>query len=307
MVWSRVLEGISRYDAELVGPSPLDPRLVNLKQRKIGTRRLLDVSASKLLRVSWQTELTARLGQQFDLPGLRQATLQTLPVQAYYAVFNSARAFSVVSGENQDRHSQIHTAFATQHLGWTAGAWSVSLTGDPENLNSCTLHPQICTPVSYNPITTIGSHAESVWAALRMTRRWKLRRAREVWLETSKVRTKRGKKFKKLPTGKAKELAADERATTLMDFMYELRCSTNYRSIDEFAIEVSDSEINRFHLGLVELMNTALLLYEAQLSRLVGIDALESELRKWIGDSKQIGAWASEAPNLRFAAIRSAS
>lgn len=44
-----------------------------------------------------------------------------------------------------------------------------------------------------------------------------------------------------LPAQARASLVADLRQSTLLDFVYELRCSTNYRSVDEYAIEVDDT------------------------------------------------------------------
>ena len=69
-----------------------------VSQFTVKNERQFDSSACRLLRVAWQTELTARLGSAFDDPALTRVAMQTLPVNTYYALFNALRALGRVQG-----------------------------------------------------------------------------------------------------------------------------------------------------------------------------------------------------------------
>lgn len=304
---SRVVSGMQAYDMHAAQGATFNDHLANVvAERPFKSRRSMSKAAIAALRVAWQTELAARLGEQLDDPGLRLATLQTLPVQAYYAAFNAGRAFTEVGGNPIAKHARLHEAFAAEHYRRTAGSWAVRLTGDPENVATCTLHPAIGTPVSFNPMTIRTDDADYVWAALRMARRWRLGRAKAAWLASKQHLTKRGQPYKNLPAEAKKALHENERPTSVMDFLYELRCSTNYRSIDEYAVEAPPDMVESFHGGLLHLMNTALLTYEAQIGLYVGGRVLSEHFSVWAKAVGGIGPWATAAGAHRMEAIQEA-
>jgi hypothetical protein len=304
---SRVVLGIQDCDwASAQGVDVREAAAAKLASRPFKARHTISSNAPRLLRVAWQMELAARLGQQLDDPGLRQATLPTLPVQVYYAVFNAARAMTLTAGRPHDAHSKIHEVFAAEHYRRAFGAWSVRLTGDPEHPAASILDPPICVPISFNPMEIRTDDAEYVWAALRMARRWRLERARVRWLGDKKNRTRKGAPYKNLPGTARAELVNAERCTTLMDFTYELRCRTNYRSIDEYSTEVADEDVRRFHDGLMHLMDVGLLCYEGQIALYAGSNALRQEFDAWATGAQSIGSWATESGRARLDALRSA-
>lgn len=272
---TRVTDGIREHDWRSArGEDVREAAARQLASRPYRARHTITPAATKLLRVAWQTELAARLGEQLDDPGLRQATLQTLPVQTYYAVFSAGRAFTHTAGSAKDTHRGIHEAFAAEHHRRAAGAWQVTLTGDPDDIDACELRPAICAPVSFNPMEARDDAAEYVWAALRMARRWRLDRAREQWLGDKRNRTAKGAAYKRLPAGTRQQLVTRDQHTTVMDFLYELRCSTNYRSIDDYAVDIDDDFVRRFHGGLMHLLDLGLLTYEEQIALYAGAGAV---------------------------------
>lgn len=301
---SHVVDGVREYDIATAGLESVHSAAVRVGAgRPFKARKQIEPNAARLLRVAWQTELAARLGDQLDDPGLRQATLQTLPVQAYYAVFSAARAFTIVGGNEVSGHAGIHNAYATQHIRRAGLAMGTTLTGDPKNPDTCTLTPPICEPTAFNPIQAGHPPADLVWAALRMARKWKYETRRDSWLADPTHRTKRGLPYTRLPAGARAEILGSLRCTTMLDFMYELRCSTNYRSIDEYSAEVEDEHVVAFHGGLLHLMDMGLLTYEAQVSLYSGSKALKNEYLDWSKRVANVGSWASEAGEARIAAI----
>jgi len=97
-----------------------------------GPHRALDREASRLLRIAWHTELAARVGDEFDDPTLRRAAAQTLPVQAYYAVFSAARRSAGSPARRPTPTGRLHDEFESQRVRRAAGRWAVTLAGDPE-------------------------------------------------------------------------------------------------------------------------------------------------------------------------------
>ena len=301
---SRVLNGVRGFDAGIAVDLDLrDVAAREIAAKPFGAAKPIPSKAAGLLRVAWQTELAARLGEQLDDPGLRLATLQTLPVQAYYAIFSAARALTHTANAPRDTHTAIHNAYAGEHRRRTVGSWSVQLSGDPEDLRTSALSPPICDPVSFNPMEVRENDAEYVWTALRMARRWRLERARERWLSDRKNRTKQGLAYRRLPSAARKGLALSERPTTMMDFLYELRCGTNYRSIDEYAVDIDDETVSAFHVGLRHLLDLGLLTYEGQVALYAGAGALQDEYASWAGRVRTVGAWATASGQARMDAL----
>lgn len=304
---SRLTHGIRRFDWEQTGGEDVrDVGARLLASRPYKVRRPIPASATKLLRVAWQTELAARLGEQLDDPGLRLATLQTLPVQAYYAVFSSGRALTHTAGSPKDTHAAIHESYAGEHHRRALGAWGTRLVGDPKDLTTCVLTPPVCVPTGFNLMESRLEAADYVWAALRMARRWRLEHARERWLADRKNRTAKGQPYKALPRAARTALVARERPTTLMDFLYELRCATNYRSIDQYAVEIDDDYVRRFHRGLMHLLDVGLLTYEGQIALYAGSATLRAEFDSWAARVRSVGPWATEAGRGRLDALSAA-
>lgn len=304
---SRLVGGIREYDH--ANAPDRDVRLAgarDIASRPFHQSRAIPSNANRLLRIAWQTELAARVGEQLDDDALRLATLPTLPVQAYYAVFNAGRAFTHTAGVPKDKHTGLQTAFATEHFRRGPGALAVLLAGDPGNPGECTLTPAICEPRGFNQLEVRDNPADYVWAALRVARRWRVDRAKERWFTDSKNRTVQGRPYKVLPSRGRQEILAAERPTSLLDYLYALRCSTNYRSIDEYAIEIEPSHVRRFHSGMLHLMDAGLLCYEGQLALYAGSTALEEVFEDWATRVRSVGPWATEPGRARLHAIMAA-
>ena len=307
VVMSNVLGGLRDYDrGGWLGPEAHEQAamavLSHLKPPLI--LRPLDKEVTRLLRIAWQTELAARVSDAYDDDMLRRVAAQTLPVQAYYAVFNAARAMSMCAGTICGTHQAVHRDFQTQRARVAYRSWGVTLAGDPESLPECLLTPAITVPYSFNPMELFHDCEAYVWMALRITRRWKIASLRDDWLHKNK--TKAGLQRKKLPAGERKSLVRSLRPTTLMDFLYELRRRTNYEGIDEYGSDAEDANVERFHSGLLHVTDMGLLHYEAMLVRHVGLRAYETEVRTWRVSAAKVGSWATIAVDRRLSAIQTA-
>lgn len=301
---SRLVGGIRDYDHERAPNG--DARLAGAREiaaQPFPQRRPIPPQASKLLRIAWQTELAARVGAQLDDDALRLASLQTLPVQAYYAVFNAGRAFTHTAGVPKDKHAALQHAFAAEHIRRAPGALKVRLTGDPDDVTKCTLSPEICVPVGFNQLEVRPNPAEYVWAALRVARKWRIAEARARWLSDKKHRTVAGRPYKVLPAKGRQEILAAERPTSLLDYLYALRCSTNYRSIDEYSVDMEPGHVRRFHAGMLHLMDAGLMCYEGQIALYAGTTALGALFQEWAQRVRSVGDWAAEPGQARLEAL----
>jgi hypothetical protein len=307
VVMSNVLGGIRDYDrGGWFAPDAHEKAATAvIRQGKApGAPRVLGKDVRRLLRIAWQTELAARVSDAYDDDMLRRVAAQTLPVQTYYAVFNAARAMTTSAGTTCGTHQAVHRDFESQRAKRSYRSWGVTLSGDPESLPGCALMPTITVPEAFNPMELSHKPQDYVWAALRMTRRWKIISARDNWLRTNK--TSDGKPRKRLPSAERAKLVTNLRATTLMDFLYELRRRTNYEGVDEYGSDAEDTTVDRFHRGLLHVADMGLLHYETMLVQYVGLRAYEDEARAWGVSATKVGPWATEAVERRLQAIQSA-
>lgn len=308
VVMSNVLGGIRDYDnGGWADPALYDKAAATAVQSSkppSGPPRQLTKEVRRLLRISWQTELAARVSDVYDDDMLRRVAAQTLPVQAYYAVFNASRAMTLSAGMTCGTHQAVHRDFQTQRARRAYRSWGVTLTGDPAAAGGCVLTPAITAPAAFNPMEQSHPPADYVWAALRMTRRWKVDSARENWLRANKKAD--GTPRKNLPGPARIKLIGDLRPTTLMDFLYELRVRTNYEGVEEYGSDAEDSYVERFHRGLLHIAGMGMLLYETLLVQYVGLPAYQAEVSDWAASVTQVGPWATEAVRLREDAIKTA-
>jgi hypothetical protein len=155
VVISNVLGGIRDYDCGgWLEPDPHEDVVMALMQRfrKLSPPRYLTDDVGRLLRIAWQTELAARVSDAYDDDMLRRVAAQTLPFQAYYAVFNAARAMTTVAGTTCGTHQAVHRDFQSQRARYAYRSWGVTLAGDPDSLTDCIFEPQITVPYSFNPM-----------------------------------------------------------------------------------------------------------------------------------------------------------
>lgn len=302
---SNVLQGIREFDrGGALMLTPYDVIATRLATRVRNPVRTLERDATRHLRIAWQTELAARVSEQIDDPLLRRVAAQTLPVQTYYALFNAARAASAARGSPCDTHRAVHNDYQSQYVRRGYGSWGVSLTGDPEDVAKCAVTPSTVMPVSFNAMERHHDPEDYVFAALRMTRRWKIAHAREDWLRANKLPSRAPRK--RLPAADRANLINRLRATTIMDFIYELRVRTNYEGNEEYGSEADDATVQMFHSGLLHAADVGLLHYETSIACNIGLAAYETMVDDWITTTTRVGSWAREAVDRRRASIMTA-
>lgn len=306
VVMSNVLGGIRNHDEGgwWGGPCHADAAVHVLGSLPTKTVKPVPSEAARLLRIGWQTELSAEVVNEIDDDLLRRVAAQTLPVQAYYAVFNIARAATRAAGVPCESHNAVHNDWATQRAATGFRSWSVRLTGDPKDVDLCTLSPPIVAPYGFNPMEQSHSDEAYVWAALRMTRKWKVEAARDDWLKKNKKPD--GSPRKNLPGTERAKICANLRATTLMDFLYELRCRANYRGVEEYGSDADDASVRAFHSGLLHVADLGLLHYEALLARHIGLPAYTAEVNAWVKEATKVGSWATKRVERRRQAVADA-
>jgi hypothetical protein len=305
VVMSNVLGGIRDYDCGgwLEPDAHEDVAMAVMQHRKkLSPPRPLNKDVGRLLRIAWQTELAARVSDVYDDDMLRRVAAQTLPVQAYYAVFNAARSMTTVAGTTCGTHQAVHRDFQSQRARYAYRSWGVTLAGEPESLADCVFDPQITMPYSFNLMELSHEPEQYVCAALRMTRRWKVALQRDDWLRKNK--TKSGSQRRRLPVAERARLVTSLRPTTLMDFLYELRRRSNYEGVDEYGSDAEDANVERFHRGLLHIADIGLLHYEVMLIQHVGLEAYEGEVLAWSRSAAKIGSWATEAVERRLDAVK---
>jgi hypothetical protein len=304
----RCADGIRRFAAAQYGadgiPAGMAAALAAKMPRR--NRRPLAPPAARLLRIAWQHELAARLGDVFDDPTMRRAMAHNLPGNAYYALFSALRALNAVRGASNNQHTGIHKAFANSDVAVLPLPWSAWLAGDPERVEACRVGPSAWfTPAKVDPMQGDLPPAAYLFAALRMTRRWKLDQAREEWLrDTRRNRRPNGTPYKKLPAAARQQLVAGQWPTTLLDFVYELRRRADYEHVDEYTADTGDAAMERFHDGVLFLADSCLLLVEAQIAAYTGIDALRGAAAGWTARTgDKLGTWASSPVQHRIETI----
>lgn len=298
------LAGIQQLTGDLHGAEPHESIARDAMQAvKPKQGAAIDPKSAQILRVAWQTEVAACMGSAFDDPMLKRVGMMTQPVNAYYALFNAQRCLSRVKGSPTDTHSAMHRTFATQIVGGLPMPWCATMSGDAHGAaTACIVTPGfIQQPYGFNLLERGHAPANYLWATLRTVRRWKLEIAREEWLK--KNRKKDGTPYKSLPAGKPAEIATTMRPTTLVDFMYEMRRHSSYVGGDEYGTDVLDADVARFVDGLESLLDTGMLLTEAQLARLVGVNTLRDQANAWAGSTKRLGEWATFRLRRRLDAI----
>jgi hypothetical protein len=183
-------------------------------------------------------------------------------------------------------------------------SWGVTLAGDPVDVTAAVLAPPITTPSAFNLMELSHDPEDYVFAALRMTRRWRLDGARTDWLKGKK--TKGGTPRKTLPAADRTTLISALRPTTVLDFMYELRVRTNHEGVEEYGSDADDSTVEQLHRGLLHLTDMGLLHYECDLAQAIGLSRYEDAVNEWGHSVAKVGGWAADRVLRRLGHIRTA-
>jgi hypothetical protein len=137
--------------------------------------------------------------------------------------------------------------------------------------------------------------------ALRTARKWRIEDLRSDWLKRGRKRN--GERYTRLPPGKYVELCRATDATTMFDFLYQLRIGAHYRSVDEYVEDVDDSLVSQFHEGLVHVMEMGLFAHEWLVSWVCGVERLGACLESWQNRVAGLGGWAVRPARERIAAL----
>jgi hypothetical protein len=183
----------------------------NLKRKEVGPEPF------RLLRLAWQHELATRVSGQIDDIEFTKASAGLLSVKVYYALFNGLRALTAAAGAPASTHAATLAWFAKNESRFLPLPFSLRLTGDPRDIETCRVEPEAVSVGEFVPERDGGPADGYVFAALRMARKWQLEQVRERWLAATKKPG--GVRYKNLPPGKYNELTEQLRPTTLFGLL----------------------------------------------------------------------------------------
>lgn len=193
----------------------------------------------KQLRNAWLTE--CQLSQHAENTEMVSVANHWAPVQLYYAVFLSAQAYTLASGQPLHlTHRSCLRLLASEiksRPGLFALPWGVSCI----NATSNSEHGFVGLP------TSVKLDRHSTLASPKLELFWNyycqaLRTTRERLIEECAKKWKKQNKRKRLPSGKRLKLDENFHPTTLFDFLYRLRIRSNYQDADSFLLTLEDTE-----------------------------------------------------------------
>lgn len=243
------------------------------------------------------------MGSGIDDPAFKRVVAMSLPVNAYYAMYNAWRALALARGSKSPTHKSFHDDFAGSRRQLPL-PWCIEFDGDPKDAESCRVEPSVVEPYAFNLLERSHEPVAYIAGALRTTRKWKLDQARERWLNENRINNR---PRRRLPAEARATLLERLRPTTLVDFMYELRRKANYESVDEFRSEVTDTVVGRYHDGLVGLMDSGLAVIESLIMTYVGAGVLLKSVTDWAKGTSKIGAWPAKPALERIQLIADSS
>jgi hypothetical protein len=92
------------------------------------------------------------------------------------------------------------------------------------------------------------------------------------------------------------------------DFVYELRRRADYEHVDEYTADTGEAAMERFHDGVLFLVDSGLLVIEAQVAAHIGIDAYRSAAAEWTARTDhRLGGWASSPVQRRVETVAARS
>ena len=300
MSTANMVAGARLYDLKISqGLDFLEWIASNQTYKNSSIKKQISPKARKLLRIAWQTELASQLPFQLGDPIMKQASVQIFPVQAYYAVFNSIRALTEILRTPINEHHKTKKYFSENLSKNADGLWSLRMFGDPENLEEQTFTNLSVEPSKFNPSSAGAEPENYVYSLLKAGRRFNLNQRKETWLQSTQERTAAGKRFKRLPPAKRIEFYKSEYGTTVLDYLYKLRCNTNYDSIDELTADLSGDYLNKYHNGLNYIMQSGLFMIEIQIAKHIGKREYQFEFESWSTKIIKTGSWAIANPKRR--------
>lgn len=228
--------------------------------------------------------------------GLQRVLASTLPVHAYYAIFNSARALAISEGKDTWGHREIHNDYRNVRILNTIGSWRYSCHGDTRKRDSLRVNPgSLEIPKHLSALSTQLSPEDYLLQALLTTRNWHLKHQIETYKRSQRIKTLSGKK--------REQFLAKNSASSILDFLYQLRQRSNYEENNEYGAEVEDGSINRFYSGVTHIVHSGLMHYETMIASRIGIDTYRSILEEWNASFRLNEIVATSQPMKRFLAL----
>jgi hypothetical protein len=179
--------------------------------------------------------------------------------------------------------------------------WSITLAGDPDEGARQDLQG---VPVTeYTPDESLQDAERRqgrgfVLEALRITRRWQHE-------DAVLKRTRQTQRAKRADSDRnTQPQPASLRPSTLLDFLYELRCRASYDSADEFSVDLPTDDVERFSIGMVGLLDSGLILAETQIASMCGASALRTSQQRYLQRTSPFATDVPEPLNARWGAVR---
>lgn len=258
----------------------------------------------KSMRHAWSTEVLLAMPRQLsgDEDEFLRLANSWVAVQTYYVGYHLAQALIVAKGQARPiQHSATQGQFASHWSGRSLvlPPWTFAVDKDGwRNLPSGvviddTIHPWsgLNEATAWNlAAKALRTTRDEVVADSRKRRREELlSRARKVWQEEETVRLAAGKRPRKAgpPTAKPRLTAAElrgcserVRAFTVLDYLYRLRISANYKDSTVFHDGPQGEHESRWlHRNLTFVASSLSLATELRVQALVGPNQFETWAR----------------------------
>jgi len=246
---NNLAEVLDRYDYDL---NNYLNKIISTKQyKKITGGRILDErKLCKSMRNAWFTEIQINSYKEYE--DFIQISAQWIPVQVYYSLFIAIRSYfnSIGSEINKDHKSTLNAI--SQEIKKRPDIfpipWKIILEEDPNktditltNINASYSKISKISPLSYNVL-----NKDSIGLFLKTTRKREIEKRKDEW--------KKQNKKKKTPKAVSERIIEKMSPTTIFDFLYRMRISSNYSDVDSFIVFNNNSEeINKFYNSFLKI------------------------------------------------------
>lgn len=263
------------------------PAVKRVQRRRMGNDELQALHST--LRSAWARQRSMER-EVADDDFFDEEANAILPMQAYYVIYHSARAYAIASGQPVPRDHAAALKLLSKDVGRGVFPypWNATCSGCPQlntaqfaGLNSVDEVHVWSTP---DPDTT----EDRLAMFLRTTRSKELdRRFRDARARKKPVA---GRTRVNLSRAEKQRLAEAMVPTTVFDTLWRMRKKANYEDADAFVLgAMTEFDARRFAEALIILTNASLAALEGVIGAYVGsehlADAAESYLRKTGGGS----------------------
>jgi len=277
--YSNYLQSVKNFIISEYGDAPKCFESINCKLlakdsfSKIQTNSNLDIEKlKKLLFNSWHTELVFNLPFSFD-PSFTQYSNHWAPIQAYYSIFLSIRAFFISSNiicEKTHNTTLAKISNIIRERDLFMSPWNAYCKGlkQLKNVSYENISGEI------KEISNLSTpRLEDFWSwygmLLRTTRDRQHKGRREEILHRWKTRN--GKRRKRLPKNRTDKIEKRMHATTFFDGMYRLRIRSNYEDADSFILgTMTSEEAETFYKSIYMILGTTLFIFENLIAKYIG-------------------------------------